>query len=117
MQLPEFNGDPIAASLDKVVGEPPEVGLEKLKMLKCVNFNWHRTNRTEVQLVRFLLRKASSLQKVLLVSRNIDMLEMYSLQEADRLLFAEVRENDKVILSTSDDGATQPYHSEVFIKV
>ena len=116
MQLPEFEGDPIAASLE-VVEEQPEVRLEKLKMVKCVNFNWHRPHRTDVQLVSFLLRKATSLQEVLLVSSNINMLDMSSVQEADRLLLTEVRDNDKVILREFDDGATRPYHSEVFIKV
>lgn len=98
--------------------EPLEVGLDNLKIVKVVNFNWRRT---EVQLVNFLLRKATSLHKLLLVfvslSPSVALLDMPGVHEADQLLFKEALASGKIIVSESDAAATQPYHSEVFIEV
>jgi hypothetical protein len=97
-------------STDEVREEPPENGLDNLVIVKVMNFNWHRT---EVELVSFLLRKASSLRKLLIVSPNIAPLDLPGVQEADLVLFKEALTNGKIILSESDDAATQPYHFEV----
>uniref|UniRef100_A0A0A9BZ02 At1g61320/AtMIF1 LRR domain-containing protein n=1 Tax=Arundo donax TaxID=35708 RepID=A0A0A9BZ02_ARUDO len=114
VQLPIFNCESMEGSLDAVGEEPPEGGLDNLKIVKVMNFNWRCT---ELQLVSFLLRKATSLQKLLLVSPNIAPLDMPGLQEADLLLVKEALANAKIMLTESDDAATQPYHSEVFIEV
>jgi hypothetical protein len=82
--------------------------------VKVVNFNWHHT---EVELVSFLLRKASSLQKLLLVFSKAAPLDMPGVQRAELLLIHEALTNDKIMLSESDDVATQQYHYEVFLEV
>ncbi|TVU38265.1 hypothetical protein EJB05_11624, partial [Eragrostis curvula] len=112
--LPKSNYEPVEASLDEVEEEPPKIDLDNLKMVKVMNFKWHCT---EVQLVSFLLRKATSLQKLLLVSPNVAPLDAPSFIEADLLLLKEALANGKIMLSESEDSATQPYHSEIFIKV
>jgi hypothetical protein len=65
---------------------PEDGGLIKLRMVKVMNFNWRRF---EVQLVSFLLRKATSLHKVLLVSPNVLPLHVPGVQEADLFLLKE----------------------------
>ncbi|TVU08596.1 hypothetical protein EJB05_42005 [Eragrostis curvula] len=112
VQLPTSNS--MKASLDEVVEEPPEDGMDNLTIVKVMNFNWRRT---EVQLVSFLLRKASSLHKLLLVSSNVAPLDIPGVQEADLLLLKEALANGKIMLSESDDAATQPYHSEIFFEI
>ena len=97
-------------STDGVSEEPPEDGLDNLVMVKVMNFN---LRCTEVQLVSFLLRKAISLRKLLIISPNAAPLDLPGVQEADLLLFREALANGKIMLSESDDAATQPYHSEV----
>lgn len=101
-------------STDEVRQEPPENGLDNLVMVKIMNFNWHHS---EVQLVNFLLRKASSLHKLLIVSPNVTPLDLPGVQEEELLFFKEALADGKIMLSESDDVATQPYHSEVFIKL
>ncbi|OQU76919.1 putative FBD-associated F-box protein At1g61330 isoform X1 [Sorghum bicolor] len=110
VQLPKSSYGPMECSTDEVREEPPENGLDNLVIVKVMNFNWHRT---EVELVSFLLRKASSLRKLLIVSPNIAPLDLPGVQEADLVLFKEALTNGKIILSESDDAATQPYHFEV----
>lgn len=92
--------------------EPPEDGLDNLVTVKVMNFNWRRT---EVELVSFILRKASSLRKMLIVSPNVTPLDLPGVQEADHLLVKEALANGKITLSESDDAAIQPNHSEIFI--
>jgi hypothetical protein len=57
LQLPTSYRVPIDASHDEVGEEPPEDGLDNLKIVKIMDFNWRRI---EVLLVSFLLRKAST---------------------------------------------------------
>lgn len=45
--------------------DPPMVGFENLEMVKMTNFKWQRF---EIELVHFLFRKASNLQKLILVA-------------------------------------------------
>ena len=65
----------------------------------------------------FLLRKASFLQKLLLVFSKAAPLDMPGVHGADLLLIHEALTNGKIMLSESDDVATQPYHYEVFLEV
>ncbi|CAN6162982.1 unnamed protein product [Urochloa humidicola] len=100
-------------SLDVAPEEPPEDGLDNLAMVKVTDFNWCCA---EVQLVSFLLRKAKSLQKLLIVSPNVTPPDAPGVQEADLLFLKEALANGKIMLRESDDAATQPYHS-AFIKL
>ncbi|KAG2608054.1 uncharacterized protein LOC120668517 [Panicum virgatum] len=110
VQFPSFvYGKPMEGSTDEVTEEPPEDGLDNLLMVKFRNFNWLRA---EVQLVSFLLRKANSLDKLLIVSPRVTPLDLPDVQEANLLLVKEALANGKIMLSKSDDAATQPYHSE-----
>ncbi|KAL6603224.1 hypothetical protein ACP70R_043585 [Stipagrostis hirtigluma subsp. patula] len=115
VQLPIFSDKPMEASLDEAGEELlPEVGLHNLVMVKVMNFNWRRV---EVRLVSFLLRKVSSLAKLLLVSPNSTPPNVPGIKETDHLLIQEAFANGKIILRESDDAATQPYHSEVFLEI
>ncbi|KAJ1260530.1 hypothetical protein BS78_10G239600 [Paspalum vaginatum] len=114
VQLPEHSYNTLESSTEEVTEEPPEDGLDNLLMVKIKNFNWHRT---EVQLVSFLLRKASCLRKLSIVSPNTIPLDSPSVQEADLLLIKEALASGKMMLSEMDAAATQPYHSEVFIEL
>ncbi|CAN6193407.1 unnamed protein product [Urochloa humidicola] len=110
VQLPEFSNQSIESSIDEVWEEPPVDGLDNLAMVKVMNFNWRCA---EVQLVSFLLRKAKSLQKLLIVSPNVTPLDVPGVQEADLLFLKEALANGRMMLSESDDAATRPYHSDV----
>ncbi|KAL6603622.1 hypothetical protein ACP70R_043983 [Stipagrostis hirtigluma subsp. patula] len=112
VHLQDISDVPLVALLEEVGVEPPEDGLHNLRVVKVMNFNWRRF---EAQLVSFLLRKASSLHKLLLVSPNVTPLHVPGVQEADLLLIEEALANGRVILSDSDDAAIQSFHSEVFI--
>jgi hypothetical protein len=96
---------------DYVLVEPTENGLENLKVVKIVNFNW---NHIELQLVCFLLRKATSLDKMILVTPTLVPSNAPGIQKADLLFLAEAGANGKVILRESDDAVAQPFHSDVF---
>ncbi|KAL6873733.1 hypothetical protein ACP4OV_013815 [Aristida adscensionis] len=106
VQLPDY---PKEGSHDEIGEEPPEDCLGNLKIVKVNDFNWHRA---EVELVSFLLRKARSLQKMLLISQKVALVDVPGVQEADLLLIKEALTNGKLLLSESDDAATQPYHSK-----
>ncbi|TVU38267.1 hypothetical protein EJB05_11626, partial [Eragrostis curvula] len=116
VHLPKSDYEPmeVEASLDEVAEDQLEIDFDNLKIIKVMNFKWRRT---EVQLVSFLLRRATSLNKLLLVSLNVAPLDVPGVQESDLLLLKEAQSNGKIMLSECDDYATQPYHSEVFIKV
>ncbi|XP_066371701.1 F-box protein At4g09920-like [Miscanthus floridulus] len=111
--LSAYRCNPMEGCIDQLWEEPPEDGLDNLVMVKVTNFNWCPT---EVQLVSFLLRKASSLQELLIVSRSVTPVDLPSAPEADLLLLKEALVNGKIMLTKSDYAATQPYH-EAFRKV
>lgn len=111
LQLPK---EPTEASLDEVGEEPLNTGFDNLRIVKLMNFSWCCT---EVRLVSFLLRKATSLHKLLIVSHNITPLDMPGVHEEDLLLLKEALADGKIMLMKVDDDATQPYHYEVFIKL
>ncbi|KAL6873834.1 hypothetical protein ACP4OV_013916 [Aristida adscensionis] len=94
--------------------ELPGNSLDNLRIAKVMNFNW---SCSEVQLVCFLLRKASSLNKLLLVSSNVTASpHVTCVPKADLLLLNKAFANDLIIVNKCDDTATQPFYSEVFIK-
>ncbi|XP_062227720.1 putative F-box/FBD/LRR-repeat protein At5g56810 [Phragmites australis] len=113
VQLPAISDVPVEGLLEEVEVEQPEDGLGNLRTVKVTNFNWRRI---ELQLVSFLLRKASSLRKLLLVSPNTTPMNVAGVPEADLLLLKESLANGHIVLSESDNAATQPFHSEVFVK-
>jgi hypothetical protein len=94
--------------------EPPEDCLDNLVMVKVTNFNWCCI---EVQLLCFLLRKACSLRKLLIVSPNVTPLDLSGVPEAGVVLLKEALASGKIVFREFDDGATRPYHSEVFTKL
>ena len=101
---------PKKGSVDEVREEPPQ----DVVMVKVTNFNWCCI---EVQLVSFLLRKASSLWKLLIVSPNVTPLDLPGVPEASVLLVKEALASGKIVFREFDDGATELYHSEVFTKL
>lgn len=111
VQLPSIPSELLVDPFDYVLVEPTENGLENLKVVKIVNFNW---NHIELQLVCFLLRKATSLDKMILVTPTLVPSNAPGIQKADLLFLAEAGANGKVILRESDDAVAQPFHSDVF---
>jgi hypothetical protein len=105
---------PLEDLVEEVRVELPEDSLVNLRMVKVMNFNWHRF---EVWLVCFLLRKATSLHKLLLVSPDVAPLHVPGVQVADLLLLNEALVSGRVIVSRSDYPTAQPFHSEVVIEV
>jgi hypothetical protein len=99
--------------LEEARKEPSEEDLCNLRIVKIMNFSWCRF---EVQLVCFLLRTASSLHKLLLVSFHVALQNVPGIQQADLLLLQEALANGKIILRESDAAATQPFHSEAFLE-
>ncbi|XBI42082.1 hypothetical protein VPH35_126459 [Triticum aestivum] len=110
VQLPTAPSGLLVDSFDYVGLEPPPDVLENLKVVKITIFSW---NRYELQLVLFVLRKASSLHKLVLITPSLEPLHVPGIQKADLLFLAEAVANGEVILSGSDDAATQPFHSDV----
>ncbi|XP_044442176.1 uncharacterized protein [Triticum aestivum] len=108
--LPTAPSGLLVDSFDYVGLEPPPDVLENLKVVKITNFSW---NRYELQLVFFLLRKTSSLHKLVLITSSLEPLHVPGIQKADLLFLAQAVANGKVILSGSDDAATPPFHSDV----
>lgn len=96
---------PLRDLVEEVSVELPGDSLVKLGMVKVMNFNWRRF---EVQLVSLLLRKATSLNKLLLVSPNVAPLQVPGVQE-DNLLLKETLASGRIIVSESDDPAIQPF--------
>lgn len=103
--------------------EPPKGGLENLWLVKMTNFKGHRN---EMQLVDFLLRKASSLKKLLLVapkedhprgSRKIQPDVLPSFPKKTEILLLERASADvQIVFSEPNDPEIQPLHSEVFVR-
>ncbi|KAL6610063.1 hypothetical protein ACP70R_040032 [Stipagrostis hirtigluma subsp. patula] len=114
VQLSDRSDAPLEDLHEELGVQPLENGLRNLRMAKVMNFNWRRF---EVQLVTLLLRKASSLHKLLLVSPNVTPQHVPGVPDADLLLLKEALACGLIILSECDDAATQPFHSEVFIQV
>ncbi|KAF0904629.1 hypothetical protein E2562_036005 [Oryza meyeriana var. granulata] len=116
LQLPRIRDRDRQARLESVSEEVPEDGLGKLRVVRIMNFN--RT-RIEIQLVSFLLRKARDINTLQLVSPSPNTIPLGALgveQEDIRPIIQEALANGVIKYSKSDDGTTQPCHSEVFIK-
>lgn len=95
-----------------------ENDLKNLVLIKMVNF--HGT-KNEMKLVSSMVRKATRLNKLLLVARKrheheelqkIPLDELHSL-ETKLLLLEKASANVQIILRDSDEPATQSVHSEV----
>ncbi|XBI42084.1 hypothetical protein VPH35_126460 [Triticum aestivum] len=78
VQLPTAPSGLFVDSFDYVGLEPPPDVLENLKVVKIMNFSW---NRFELQLVCFLLTKASSLRKLLLINASLVPLHVPSVHK------------------------------------
>lgn len=113
VQLPATSDVPLRDLVEEVSVELPGDNLVNLGMVKVMNFNWRRF---EVQLVSLLLRKATSLNKLLLVSPNVAPLQVPGVQEDNLLLLKETLASGRIIVSEFDDPAIQPFHPEVFIE-
>ncbi|KQK04446.1 putative FBD-associated F-box protein At1g61330 isoform X1 [Brachypodium distachyon] len=117
VQLPTVRSDmPLVDAHNDVIEEPPEDVLENLKVVKVMNFSCHHI---AVQLVLFLLRKAKSLHKLLLVAPDTNQLnvsDIPDIQQADRLLLNGSLANGKLVLERCST-APRPLHSEVFAKL
>lgn len=106
-QLPTNGRDSFNDALREVGEEPPKDGLGNLTVVKISNFKWHCN---EIELVYFLFRKASSLQKLILVSPK----GVHS--EADLFLLEKAPANAQIILCDSDESKIRPFHSDVFVE-
>ncbi|CAL5049773.1 unnamed protein product [Urochloa decumbens] len=91
-------------------------GTIKLDLVRLPGFVY-KSMESSLDVVPFLLRKAKSLQKLLIVSPNVTPPDVPGVQDEDLLFLKEALANGKIMLSESDDAATQPYHSEVFIEL
>lgn len=114
-QLPAISDEPYMENFfDEVKEVPPEDGLESLTLMKIMNFSW---DRIEVQLVSFLLRRASSLHTLLVVSPKGSPLKRPRFAVEDLLIRERASANAQIILRASDDAATKPFHSEDFAEL
>lgn len=99
----------------------PLYGLNNLVFAKLMNFKGHYF---EMRLVSFLLRRATSLQKLLLVPPPVGVgnyMEAFGEKPLDAsgfldtvLNFEKASPDAEIILSDSDPAAIQPMHSVVF---
>ncbi|KAF8658779.1 hypothetical protein HU200_059265 [Digitaria exilis] len=69
VQLPKVRTDYVVAVVNELGAEPPMDNFENLVRVKITNF---KGQCNEIELVRFLLRKASSLQKLILVAAHAE---------------------------------------------
>lgn len=106
---------PVKGPIDEVMEEPSQdgYGFDNLVMMKVMNFNWRPT---EVQLLGFLLRRASPLCELLIVSNNAMPLNLSGVPDEDLTLLLDGIDNGKITVRKSDDAEIQPCHSEDFIK-
>ncbi|XP_066324943.1 F-box protein At5g03100-like [Miscanthus floridulus] len=122
VQLPTNTGDAFTENFLKVAEEdPPKGGLENLCLAKMTNFKGHRN---EMQLVGFLLRKSSSLNKLFLIAPKEDHSQGLHKIQSDMLpdllkkeiLHLERASANAQIFFSEPDAQTQPLHSEVFVR-
>ncbi|KAL5222124.1 hypothetical protein ABZP36_026837 [Zizania latifolia] len=114
VQLPTIISEPSEEDLIGMPREepPPEVGLDKLLLVKIRNFNW---GRYELQLASFLLRKASSMRTLLLVAPRPVPLNELRIEQADiPLVEAALMSGQLVVVGFLDDPLYRPFHSKVF---
>ncbi|KAG8045500.1 hypothetical protein GUJ93_ZPchr0008g12334 [Zizania palustris] len=114
VQLPTIISEPSEEDFIGILREepPPEVGLDKLLLVKIRNFNW---GRYELQLVSFLLRKASSMRTLLLVAPRLVPLNELRMEQADiPLVEAALMSGQLVVVEFLDDPLYRPFHSKIF---
>ncbi|XP_062224029.1 F-box protein At5g03100-like [Phragmites australis] len=125
VQLPAYTHDSFTENfLEVAEEEPPKGGLENLWLVKMTNFKGHRN---EMQLVEFLLRKASCLKKLFLIApkedhhqglRKVqsDVLMLSNFLKTKILLLERASANTQIIFSEPDGHQIQALHSEVFVR-
>ncbi|KAL6629866.1 hypothetical protein ACP70R_029631 [Stipagrostis hirtigluma subsp. patula] len=123
VQLPTNTRDSFTENFLEVAEEgPPKCGLENLWLVKMTNFKGHRN---EMQLVDFLLRKASSLKKLFLIAPKEDHPQGIRKVQSDALphflktevsLLERASANTQIVFSEPDGPQIQPLHSEVFVR-
>ncbi|GJM90264.1 hypothetical protein PR202_ga06526 [Eleusine coracana subsp. coracana] len=123
VQLPTNTRDAFTENfLEVAEEEPPKGGLENLWLVKMTNFKGHRN---EMQLVDFLLRKASCLKKLFLIApkedhprgfRKIQSDVLPNFGKTEILLLERASANVQIVFSEPNDPETQPLHSEVFVR-
>uniref|UniRef100_A0ACD5V8J7 Uncharacterized protein n=1 Tax=Avena sativa TaxID=4498 RepID=A0ACD5V8J7_AVESA len=121
VQLPTNTHDSFTKNfLDVAEEEPPEGGLENLELVKMTNFKGHHN---EMRLVDFLLRNASSLNKLFLVAPKEEHPQGLQKIQTDVLpnfLKEEILEkasaNTQIFFSEPGSSQVQPLHSEIFIR-
>ena len=97
----------------------PEYDLGNLMFVRMMKFKGHYF---ELRLVSFLLRKATGLNKLLLVAPegNLmdtvgnDPVDLSSFVETKQLPFKRASPNVQIILSKCDSAGIQPVHAEIF---
>ncbi|KQJ93432.1 putative FBD-associated F-box protein At5g56390 [Brachypodium distachyon] len=122
VQLPTNTHDAFTTNfLEVAEEEPPEGGLENLRLVKMTNFKAHKNER---RLVDFLLRKASCLNKLFLVApkedhpRGLQKVQSDVLShflETETPLLERASANTQIVFNEHDSPRVQPLHSEVFI--
>jgi hypothetical protein len=99
--------------------DAPEYDLGNLMFVRMMKFKGHYF---ELRLVSFLLRKATGLNKLLLVAPegNLmdtvgnDPVDLSSFVETKQLPFKRASPNVQIILSKCDSAGIQPVHAEIF---
>uniref|UniRef100_A0A0D9UYV4 F-box domain-containing protein n=1 Tax=Leersia perrieri TaxID=77586 RepID=A0A0D9UYV4_9ORYZ len=113
VQLPAVGYGPFEEDFfDNQQEELPNDGLDNLEVAKIKNFNWRRY---DLQLLVFLLRKTSSVPRLLIVSPRNLRFEDLGLQQADLSLIQAALNRGQLILETSDnDAVCRPFHSTIY---
>uniref|UniRef100_A0A0D9WTD8 At1g61320/AtMIF1 LRR domain-containing protein n=1 Tax=Leersia perrieri TaxID=77586 RepID=A0A0D9WTD8_9ORYZ len=112
LQLPRIRDQENTIHLQSVSEEMPEGRLDNLQVVRIMKFTG---SQIEMQLVSFLLRKARFIRTLQLVSPSPNTIPLDALgsegQDIQRAL-----DNGVIKFGESDDDATRPCHSELFIK-
>ncbi|KAG8069804.1 hypothetical protein GUJ93_ZPchr0006g46095 [Zizania palustris] len=123
LQLPTNTYDSFTTNyLEVAEEEPPEGGLDNLRLVKMTNFKGYRN---EMRLVDFVLRKASSLNKLVLIDpkevhpqglrKHSETLPHFL--KTDLLLVERASPSAQIIFDESVSPQIQPLHSEVFVRI
>ncbi|KAL6603618.1 hypothetical protein ACP70R_043979 [Stipagrostis hirtigluma subsp. patula] len=107
VQLPKGGKESFKDALRELGEEPPKYCLENLVMTKITNFKWQCN---EIELVHFLFRQASNLQKMVLVAP-----QGVSPAGADILLLGKPPANaELLVLSYSSGAKIRAFHRYTF---
>uniref|UniRef100_A0A0D9YMM4 Uncharacterized protein n=1 Tax=Oryza glumipatula TaxID=40148 RepID=A0A0D9YMM4_9ORYZ len=124
VQLPTNTYDSFTTNyLEVAEEEPPEGGLENLRLVKMTNFKGYRN---ELRLVDFLLRKASRLNKLFLIApkevhpqglRKVHSEALPHFLKTDVLHLERASAIAQIIFDESVSPQILPLHSEVFVRI